>query len=479
MESIVPTTSMDSAVNTRPLLQKSESDSDFDEDPIAIRKEGIDEEIDIKDTRPLFNNWEPADRYQIGYIIFYILGTVILLPWFFFITAEEYWMYKFRPLSANVTITENGRSELQASFTSYMTLAATVPSTLFLIINPLINHKISLNIRMHGSLVTMLILFIVTTVFVKVDTDHWQEEFFLVTLGIVILLNIASAILQSAVFGVVGRFPSKYIAGTMRGLALGGIIAATAKIVSLFVGASPAISALAYFIMADAFIVISILAYMFLASTLFFKFHCEELPRHGSIQYEPVHTVEKPSSPIIRDISYTAILKKIWVHGMSLWYCFVVMFTVYPAVTVLIKSTTVGNPTWTDVYFVPVVTFLLYSVCDYAGRIISAYLTISEKRTWWIVTISLARTGFIPLIMFCNAQPRQHLPVLFNSDTLYIIIMIAFGLSNGYLANLTFISVPKIVASHEQEVASTMLAAFLGVGIAFGSIISLLIVTLL
>lgn len=53
----------------------------------------------------------------------------------------QFWMYKFRALNTNVTLTENGRSELQACFTSYMTIAATVPSTLFLIINPLINHK--------------------------------------------------------------------------------------------------------------------------------------------------------------------------------------------------------------------------------------------------------------------------------------------------------------------------------------------------
>lgn len=53
---------MDTVTNTRPLLQRSDTDSDFDEDPIAVRKEGLDDEIDIKDTRPLFNTWEPTDR---------------------------------------------------------------------------------------------------------------------------------------------------------------------------------------------------------------------------------------------------------------------------------------------------------------------------------------------------------------------------------------------------------------------------------
>ncbi|KAK9507984.1 hypothetical protein O3M35_007738 [Rhynocoris fuscipes] len=469
---------MDTLTNTRPLLQRSDTDSDFDEDPVIARKDADEEEVDIKDNRPLFNSWEPTDRFNIGYIIFYILGTIILLPWFFFITAEEYWMYKFRALHVNVTLSENGRSELQTCFTSYMTIAATVPSTLFLIINPLINHKISLNIRVIGSLGTMLVLFILTTIFVKINTDPWQEEFFLLTLGIIVVLNIASAILQSAIFGVVGRFPSRYIAGTVSGQALGGIMAAVAEIVSLTVGASPILSALVYFIMADIFITISILSYIFLASTVFFKYHSKEIKMQGSIQYKPVHGVDK-ESPIVRDISYTSILGKIWVHGMSLWYCFVVMFCVYPAITVLVKPVETNKSEWNDIYFVPVVTFLLYSCCDYLGRIISGYLQWPEKESWIIAVLSIVRTAFIPLLMMCNAQPRNHLPVIIDSDWMYVLIVIAFGLSNGYLANITFITVPKIVAAHEQEVASTMLAAFLGVGIACGSAISLFFVKLL
>ncbi|KAL1122166.1 hypothetical protein AAG570_003571 [Ranatra chinensis] len=468
---------MEGSVNTRPLLERSESDSDFDEDPNAV---GPDRSchVVVKDTKPLFNAWEPTDRYNIAYIIFYILGTIILLPWFFFITAEEYWMYKFRALSRNTTLTETGRSELQACFTSYMTIAATVPCTLFLIINPLINHRISLNLRMFGSLLTMFVLFIVTTVFVKVDTDSWQEDFFYLTLAIVVVLNIASAILQSAVFGVVGRFPSRYIAGAVSGQALGGIMAAVAEIVSLWVGASPVLSALVYFIMADVFIVMAMGSYAFLATTVFFKFYSKETPKHGSIQYEPVTTDKE--APIVRDISYLGIIKKIWVHGMSLWFCFVVMFSVYPSITVLIKSIHAGNQSeWHDVYFVPVVTFLLYSFCDYTGRLISGYLQWPEKRSWIIALMSILRIVFIPLVMFCNAQPRHHLPVIIDSDWYYVAIIVAFGLSNGYLANITFINVPKIVSAHEQEVASSMLAAFLGVGIACGSGISLIFVKLL
>ena len=53
----------------------------------------------------------------------------------------QYWMYKFREFADNFTSTDTGRSELQACFTSYISLASTVPSTIFLIINPLFSHK--------------------------------------------------------------------------------------------------------------------------------------------------------------------------------------------------------------------------------------------------------------------------------------------------------------------------------------------------
>ena len=57
--------------------------------------------------------------------------------------------------------------------------------------------------------------------------------------------------------------------------------------------------------------------------------------------------------------------------------------------------------------------------------------------------------------------------------------MILFSLSNGYLANIALICAPKQVREHERERASSMMAAFLGIGLAFGSALSLILVKLL
>lgn len=53
------------------------------------------------------------------------------------------------------------------------------------------------------------------------------------------------------------------------------------------------------------------------------------------------------------------------------------------------------------------------------------------------------RVIFIPLFMLCNVQSRKYLPVVFSHDAWYIVFMIFFSISNGYLASLCMCFGPK------------------------------------
>jgi hypothetical protein len=56
---------MDTAVNTRPLLQQSETDSDFEDDSQIDRSpDNFDNEVTVvtKDTKPFLKSREPIDR---------------------------------------------------------------------------------------------------------------------------------------------------------------------------------------------------------------------------------------------------------------------------------------------------------------------------------------------------------------------------------------------------------------------------------
>lgn len=93
--------------------------------------------------------------------------------------------------------------------------------------------------------------------------------------------------------------------------------------------------------------------------------------------------------------------------------------------------------------------------------------------------LAVLRIAFVPALLLCNAMPRHEIPTLIHADYAFVVLMAAFSFSNGYCANIAMIWAPKSVHSREREMASSMMAAFLGVGLACGSSISLIMVQLL
>lgn len=468
---------MSYSINRRPLLGGA-SDSEFEDD---LETED-DPSITTPDEKPFLKPHEPHDKYNLAYIVFYLLGINTIIPWSFFMTAEDYWMYKFREIhdnSTNLTHTYaellEQKTDLQASFTSYLSVASALPNTLFLILNAFISRRVSLTVRMVGSQCIILLLFIVTTVFVEMKTDKWQNTFLIITLTTVALVNAASAIFGGSLMGIVGKFSPEYITAMSGGQALGGIVTAIAEICSLWIGASPVLSGLVYFIIGDTMLLMSLIAYVLLERAPFFKHHTvekvPELDSDYSINGEVSFSTGGPS------VSYTRIAKRIWHYGVSLFLIFFVTLAIYPAVTVLVESEYKGKGyAWNDIYFVPVVTYLIFSAGDYAGRVLCGVLQWPKGRPWLVMFLSVARCIFIPALLFCNAQPRHHLPVYIHSDIYYILITVAFAITNGYLCNLTFILAPTVVDSQEKEIASAMMGAFLGIGLASGATLSLYMV---
>ncbi|XP_076672350.1 equilibrative nucleoside transporter 1 [Andrena cerasifolii] len=467
------------SINRRPLLGGA-SDSEFEDD---LETEVDDPSISVPDEKPFFKQYEPRDKYKLAYIVFYLLGINTLIPWSFFITADDYWMYKFREVHENSTRNyslnhaENleKRTDLQASFTSYLSVASALPNTFFLIINAFISKRIPLRLRMVGSQCIILLLFILTTALVKIDTDKWQDAFLIITLTTVALVNAASAIFGGSLMGIVGRFSPNYITAMSSGQALGGIFTAITEICSLWIGASPVLSGLVYFIIGDAVLFLSLIAYIVLEKAAFFKYHMlEKLPENVEANFSITGEVTFPQGTTV---SYTRIVKRIWHYGVSVFLVFFISLSIYPAVTVLVESQYKGQGyAWSDIYFVPVVTYLIFSAGDYIGRILSGILQWPRNKPWQVILLSLMRVIFVPALLFCNAQPRHHLPVYIHNDLYYILITVAFAVTNGYLCNLTFILTPTVVESQEREIASAMMGAFLGLGLIAGAALSLIMV---
>lgn len=206
----------------------------------------------------------PEDRFNGAYIIFFSLGIGGLLPWNFFVTAKEYWIFKLQNCSSPAPEGDPESSDILNYFESYLTIASTVPSVLCLVANFLLVNRVPVHVRVLASLTVMLTVFVVMTVLVKVDTSSWTHGFFAVTIMCMAILSSTSTIFNSSVFGMTGSFPMRNSQALISGGAMGGTISAVASLVDLAAASDVTDSTLVFFLTADVFLGLCIGFYLLL-----------------------------------------------------------------------------------------------------------------------------------------------------------------------------------------------------------------------
>ncbi|XP_042252431.1 equilibrative nucleoside transporter 1-like [Thunnus albacares] len=65
------------------------------------------------------------------------------------------------------------------------------------------------------------------------------------------------------------------------------------------------------------------------------------------------------------------IFKKVWLLALSVCFTFTITIGTFPAITADTKSTIADRGSW-DLYFIPVSCFLLFNLCDWGGRSLTA-----------------------------------------------------------------------------------------------------------
>ncbi|XP_016330081.1 equilibrative nucleoside transporter 1-like [Sinocyclocheilus anshuiensis] len=391
----------------------------------------------------------PRDRYNAVWIIFFILGLGTLLPWNFFMTATMVTIVSLKP-------------PLMTNFNGTL-----IPQKL----------------RISGSLSVILVVFLITAVLVKVEME--PLPFFAFTMIKIICINSFGAILQGSLFGLAGMLPASYTTPIMSGQGLAGTFAAFSMICALASGSALQDSAFGYFITACVVILLAIVSYFALPKMEFFQYYSESNGSRSSSDEENKMDLLKPEGhaekrPVLSltdeesrpAVSVFGIFKQIWVMALSVCFVFTITIGVFPAVTVDVKTTVVEEGNGWNTYFIPVSCFLLFNLMDWAGRSLTAVCMWPGKDSIWLPILVIARLVFVPLFVLCNVQPRHYLPVVFSHDAWYIVFMILFSFSNGYLASLCMCFGPKKVSQHEAETAGAIMAFFLSLGLAVGAALS-------
>ncbi|XP_029526122.1 equilibrative nucleoside transporter 2-like isoform X2 [Oncorhynchus nerka] len=474
----------------------------------------------------------PVDRGCAVAVIIFILGLGTLLPWNFFITATEYFddrlkgtpsSYGTTPVANGTTPVANGTTPVtngttpvtkDYEFASFMTLLAQLPLLLFTLANSFLYQRIREKVRIAVSLVSILCLFLLTAIMVKVPMQ--PDSFFSITMATIWFINSFGAVLQGSLFGLVGMLPPKYSTLFMSGQGLAGIFAALASLLSILSKTDKASAALGYFITPCVATLLTLLSYLLLPHLEFARFYFEKSQsHHGQLATPngPFESADKEkealangdlngynNEPIITNgdfeasrtkealfmtkqtdshtrSSVLAVFKKVWVMALCVTCVLAVTLSVFPAVTVKVKSV-YGNKEW-DRYFLCVCCFIVFNVMDLIGRSVTSMVQWPSKRSRLFPVLVVSRVVFIPLIMLCKTDNRQYLPVLFSHDVAFVAIMTLFAVSNGYLICLCMSYAPQLVRSKDCETAGALMTFFLALGLSLGAALSFLLRNLL
>ncbi|KAF7658809.1 hypothetical protein LDENG_00007660 [Lucifuga dentata] len=451
----------------------------------------------------------PQDRGCLVGISFFILGLGTLLPWNFFMTASLYFQGRL-----NTTEWSNGTVAVRKEyyFNNWMTLLSQLPLLLFTLLNSFLYQRISEAMRIAGSLVFILLLFILTAVLVKVPMG--EDRFFSVTMATIWFINSFGAVVQGSLFGLVGQLPQKYSAIFMSGQGLAGTFAAIAMLLAIASDADSETAALGYFITPCVGTLITLFSYLLLPRLEFAQFY---LNKSSKYEAETTDELMKESSTVENGklnshangsassrgttadataeadsgsdgtkqaflclegeqeqtkASVKEVFQKIWVMAFCVTFVFTVTLSVFPAITADVKTQFPGR--W-DRFFISVCCFLIFNVNDWLGRTITTWIQWPRKESRLFPALVVSRIVFIPLLMLCNVQTRVFLPVFFSHDAAFTSIMALFSLSSGYFVCLSMSYAPQLVEPKDAETAGALMTFFLALGLSIGASLSFLL----
>ncbi|MGH0185153.1 UNVERIFIED_CONTAM: hypothetical protein FKN15_016715 [Acipenser sinensis] len=152
-----------------------------------------------------------------------------------------------------------------------------------------VKDRISERLRIAGSLLFILLFFILTAVLVKVSMD--PGVFFSVTMATIWFINSFGAVVQGSLFGLVGLLPQKYSTVFMSGQGLAGTFAALAMLLALSSGTDSETAALGYFITPCVGTLVSVASYLLLPQLEFAQFYLNKSNQKKNYELESNDTL--------------------------------------------------------------------------------------------------------------------------------------------------------------------------------------------
>ncbi|KAG0209510.1 hypothetical protein BGX28_010283 [Mortierella sp. GBA30] len=169
---------------------------------------------------------------------------------------------------------------------------------------------------------------------------------------------------------------------------------------------------------------------------------------------------------------------------ISITLVFALTLSLFPSLTALVESTNTSpdrNRIAGDL-FVPL-HFLAYNLGDWTGKALPSLAWFSpntlhptRKQQMRYLLAAVSRFVFIPIFLTANLpipEETRLLPFLIRQDEVWFLLVLLFGITNGYVASIVMMVGPACVLGGENKArAGVKLGFWLTAGLAIGSVAS-------
>ncbi|KAG2386256.1 hypothetical protein C9374_002702 [Naegleria lovaniensis] len=404
----------------------------------------------------------PKDKFHIVFFIFLLQGVGVLFPWNAFISAPDY----FSALYGDNTML-------------YFSVAYSIPNLLGVLAMVKLSPKIPMAWKMYPSFVVTLLVLIAVPILGYSGVNGTPG--FVVTILLIVLSALCTAVLQGNIFGMSGMLPSSYITAVMSGNGVAGVACSFLRIVTkltieqnrkhvpiLIMTTSAAV----YFFVCALVILACIVTFFIVMRMPFTQYYLNKANSSknttsvNSENYDEISTLVQPTQA--KKPSVFSVFKKIWVQALMVMTVFVVTIGVFPGLSVSV-------PTWykgTEMKdWLPILIGTTFNIFDFIGRTAPRWIIMFNRK--FVPIPVLLRILILPLFVFMYKPSIVGLEA-FN-DAVPLLATALVALTNGYLSSLCMMYGPSLVDDHEKEVAGTLMTFFLLFGIVLGSFTGLAI----
>ncbi|KAK9451726.1 nucleoside transporter-domain-containing protein [Limtongia smithiae] len=415
---------------------------------------------------------------MVDYAAFLALGMAMLWPWNCFLSAAAYFQDRFEE-----------RPYLRDNFLSFVMTTSTITSTAFMFILSHRQKSARYTFRIWCAQIINITDFTLLAVASLAGTSFALTPYFVYLMISVFFSALATSLSQNGAFAIANLFTPLYTQAIMVGQAIAGVLPSIAQILTVVSvestisdsggQATSSLSSFIYFLTATGVIVVAFLLYM-----SFYRRH-RAILGHAVFPVDTANDFEANFDPIPqhharKHVPLLLLLRKLYYSAFAVAFTFLVtmLFPVFAGNTLSVNYVegVSSAASWLRPnVFIPL-AFLIWNLGDLFGRLICGspkYLIRSPPK---LAVIALARALFIPLFLGCNIHGNGS---VINSDFVYMMLQLLFGISNGYVASCTMMGAEFFVEQDEREATGGFMGLALNVGLAGGSISSFVLVAII